>query len=261
MIVETFTTVATLNSALTQPNKFLAFRKVYVTMKRSVSNIDAVQQSRYSCCISKHRKTRHVSPESRRTSPPPSNSTSQLSHASPQQFALTKEALENTQQPVSDEHTPSIQHWIETCTAKSDPDMMATQPIPRSAPVTFTRGRRPSRHSARASRTPSPNKRPSLQPYRTENMYYAGVLIDDLIELLLEISRRVRHILEAESLQDVIGTMEHESQLATHVDEYLNQSRRNAKRLFARRRLEIQFVQSHMCFSAWRRQMPYIREA
>jgi hypothetical protein len=60
-------------------------------------------------------------------------------------------------------------------------------------------------------------------------MSYAGVLIDDLIELPQEIERRVRHILEAESLEDVIGTTEHESQLETHVKRFLNQSRHNAR--------------------------------
>jgi hypothetical protein len=60
-------------------------------------------------------------------------------------------------------------------------------------------------------------------------MSYAGVLIDDLIELPQEIERRVRHILEVESLDDVIGSTEHESQLATHVKRFLDQSRHNAR--------------------------------
>jgi hypothetical protein len=237
MIVETFITprVATLDGAVTQPNKLLAFRNIFPTMKRPVCNADAVQQSRYPGRISKCRKTRHVNPETRRTSPPPSNpskssnSTSQLLHASLQSFAHTEEALENTQQPVSDECAPSIQHWLKTCPADSDPDMMATPPTPRSASVSSSRGRHPSKRSARASRTPSPSKRPSPQTYRTQNMSYAGVLIDDLIELPQEIERRVRHILKAESLEDVIGTTKHESQLATHEKRFLDQSRHNAR--------------------------------
>ncbi|KAF2447372.1 hypothetical protein P171DRAFT_355325 [Karstenula rhodostoma CBS 690.94] len=201
-------------------------------MKRLVSNVNAVQQSRCPGRISKRRKTGHVNPETRRTSPPPSNpsnSTLQRSYVSSQPFALTEEALENTQQPVSDERAPSIQHWLETCPADSDPDMMPAPPTPRSASVSSSRGRRSSKHSARASRTPSPSKRTTPQTYRAQNMSYAGILIDDLIELPQEIERRVRHILEAETLEDVIGTTEHESQLAPHIKRFLDQSRHNAR--------------------------------
>jgi hypothetical protein len=53
-------------------------------------------------------------------------------------------------------------------------------------------------------------------------MLYAGVLIDDLIELLQEIEHSVRHILGVESLEDVMGTTEHESQLATYVKRFLD---------------------------------------
>ncbi|KAF9731218.1 hypothetical protein PMIN06_009845 [Paraphaeosphaeria minitans] len=206
-------------------------------MKRSVSCIDAVQQSRCSGRISKRRKTGHVNPEMRRTSPPPSNPsnpsnslnlTSQLSHASSKPFAITEEALKNTQQPVSDERAPSIQHWLENCPTDSDPDIMAP-PTPRSASVSSSRGRRSSKHSTRASRTPSPSKRTSPQTYRTQNMSYAGILIDDLIELPYDIERRVRHILEAETLEDVIGTTDYESQLAPHMKRFLDQSRHNAR--------------------------------
>ena len=237
MIVETFITpqVATLDGAVTQPNKPLAFCNIFPTMKRPVSNADAVQQSRYLGRMSKRGKTRHINPETLRTSPPPSNpskssnSTSQLSHASFQSFAHTEEALENTQQPVSDECAPSIPYWLKTCLSDSDPDKMAAPPTPRSASVSSSRGRRSSKHSARASRTPSPSKRPSPQTYRTQNMSYAGVLIDDLNELPQEIERKVRHILKAESLEDVIGTTEYESQLATHEKRFLDQSRHNSR--------------------------------
>ncbi|KAF1962128.1 hypothetical protein CC80DRAFT_154977 [Byssothecium circinans] len=201
-------------------------------MKRSVSNVDAVQQSQCPGRISKRRKTGHVNPETRRTSPPPldpSNPTSQLSHASSQSFALNEEALENIQQPVSDKRATSIQRWLENCPAESDPDMMAAPPTPRSTSVSSSRGRRPSKSPTRTSRTPSPSKRPSPQTYRTQNMSYTGVLIDDLIELPQEIERRVRHILKAECLEDVMGTTEHESQLATHVKRFLDQSRHNAR--------------------------------
>jgi hypothetical protein len=136
---------------------------------------------------------------------------------SSQLFALIEEALENIQQPVLVSRAPSIQHWLEIspALADSDPDMMAAPTTPRSASVSSSCGRRSSKHSARASRKPSPSKRPLPQTYRTQNMSYAGVYIDDLIELLPDIDRRVRHILEAESLEDVIGATEHESQLAT----------------------------------------------
>jgi len=60
-------------------------------------------------------------------------------------------------------------------------------------------------------------------------MSYAGILIDDLTGLPQEIERRVRHILEAGSLEDVFGRTEHESQLATHVKRFLDQSRHNAR--------------------------------
>jgi hypothetical protein len=60
-------------------------------------------------------------------------------------------------------------------------------------------------------------------------MSYAGVLIDDLTELPPEIERRVRYILNAESLEDSIGTMEHQSQLASHVKRFLNLSHQNAR--------------------------------
>jgi hypothetical protein len=204
-------------------------------MKRSTSNIDAAQQSRCAGSSSKRRKTQHDYPTTRRTSPPfsnPSNhstSTSQLSYVPLQSFATTEEALKHIQQPVTYECAPSIQHWLETCSSDSDRDMMAGPPTPRSASVSSRRGRRPSQRSVRASRTPSPSKRPSPQTYRTQNMSLAGVLIDDLIELPQEIENRVRHILEVESLEGTIGTMEHKTQLASHVKRFLNLSRQNAR--------------------------------
>jgi hypothetical protein len=204
-------------------------------MKRSISNIDAAQQSRCAGSISKRRKTQHVDPTPRRTPPPfsnPSNhssSTSQLSHAPLQPFVSREEVLRHIQQPVTNECAPSIQHWLETCPADCDPDLMAAPPTPRSASLSSRRGRRPSQQSVRASRTPSPSKRPSPQTYRTQNMSYAGVLIDDLIELPHEIEHRVRHILKAESLEDAIGTMEHQTQLASHVKRFLDLSRQNAR--------------------------------
>jgi hypothetical protein len=128
-------------------------------MKRSVSDVDAVQRSRCHRGM-KRRKTRHVNAETGCTSPPPSNpsnssnSASQLSHASLQPFILTEKALENTQQALPGEHAPSLQHWLENCPADSDHDMMAAPPTPRSASVSSSRGRRASKHSARASRNP-----------------------------------------------------------------------------------------------------------
>jgi hypothetical protein len=234
MNIEAFTTprVSTLDGVHTRTAKPLALGYIYVTMKRSVSNVEAVQQSPCHDGILKRRKTQHVNPEAGctcRFPSHPSNSTSQLSHASLQQFTVTEQALENTQQPVSDQRALSLQHWLENCPGDSDPDMMAAPPTPRSASVSYSRGRRPSKHSARASRTPSPSKRPSPQTYRTQNMSYAGILIDDLTELPQEIERRVRHILQVETLDDVHGTAEHESQLATHVKRYLDQSRHNAR--------------------------------
>jgi hypothetical protein len=60
-------------------------------------------------------------------------------------------------------------------------------------------------------------------------MSYAEVLIDDLMELPQEIEHSVRHILGVESLEDVMGITEHESQLATYVTRFLDQSRHNAR--------------------------------
>jgi hypothetical protein len=157
-------------------------------MKRSRSNFDTAQQPRRAGSIPKRRRTQHVDPRTCCTSPPftnpsnPSTSTSQLSHALSQSFASKKEALKHTQQPVTNERASWTQHWLETCSTNSDPDMMVAQPTPRGASVSSRRGRRLSKRSVRASRTPSPSKRPSPQTYRTQNMSYAGVLIDDLIE-------------------------------------------------------------------------------
>ncbi|KAF1828608.1 hypothetical protein BDW02DRAFT_603273 [Decorospora gaudefroyi] len=195
-------------------------------MKRSFFHVDAVQLSQCPGGISKRRKTRHVNPKTLRTSPPPSNlsrsstSTSQLSHTSSQLFAHTEEALENTQQPVSDERALSIQRWLETSAA-----MTAAPPTPRSASVSSSRGRRPSKHSARQSRTPSPSKRPSPQTYRTQNMSYAAVFIDDLTALPPEIECVTQTILEAESLEEVISVTEQD----LHVERYLKQSHDNAR--------------------------------
>jgi hypothetical protein len=60
-------------------------------------------------------------------------------------------------------------------------------------------------------------------------MSYAEVLIDDLMELPQEIEHRVRQILEAESLENSIGTMKHHLQLASHVKRFLDLSRQNAR--------------------------------
>jgi hypothetical protein len=198
-------------------------------MKRSISNTDAAQQSRCAGSISKRCKTQHVDHTTRRTSPPssnPSNHSTPTSHSPLQSFASTEEALKHTEQPVTNERAPSIRHWLETCSADNDPDMMAAPPTPRSASVSYRRGRRSYQRSVR---TPSPSKRPSPQTYRTQNMSYVGVVIDDLIELPQEIERRVRQILEAESLENSIGTMKHHLQLASHVKRFLDLSRQNAR--------------------------------
>ncbi|KAL5114648.1 hypothetical protein ACEQ8H_007493 [Pleosporales sp. CAS-2024a] len=60
-------------------------------------------------------------------------------------------------------------------------------------------------------------------------MSYAGVFIDGLIELPHHVERKVRDILEAESLEDIIGTTEDDSQQATYVKRFLDQSRYNAR--------------------------------
>ncbi|KAI1676338.1 hypothetical protein KJE20_14067 [Pyrenophora tritici-repentis] len=60
-------------------------------------------------------------------------------------------------------------------------------------------------------------------------MSYARVFIDDLIELPHDVERKVRYILEAESLEDIIGTTEDDSQQATYVKRFLDQSRYNAR--------------------------------
>ncbi|KAJ6284638.1 hypothetical protein J3E71DRAFT_266516 [Bipolaris maydis] len=97
-------------------------------------------------------------------------------------------------------------------------------PTPRSESVSSSRGRRSSKRSARASRTPSPSKRASPQTYRNQNMSYAGVFIDDLVELPHDVERKVRYILEAESLEDMIGTREDDSQQVAYVKRFLDQS-------------------------------------
>lgn len=199
-------------------------------MNHLISEVGAVQQSQCPVHISKRRKRRHVDPETRHTSPSYSapsnlsNPTSQLSVAPTRLSKHVTEALNNTNHFVSDERALLIQHWLKTCRV----DLMAP-PTPRSASVSSSRGRRSSKHSTRASRTPSPSKRISPQTYRTQNMSYAGVLIDDLDQLPQEIERRMQHILEAESLEDVIGITDHESQHATHVRRFLDQSRYNAR--------------------------------
>jgi hypothetical protein len=138
MIVGTLPTpqLATLNGSLTKYSKHLPLHNAFASMKRPIPNIDTAQQSRCVGSISRRRKTQHVDPTRRRTSPPfsnPSNhstSTSQLSHAPFQSFAYTEEAFKHTEQPVPNERAPSIQHWLETCSTDSDPDMMAAPPTP-----------------------------------------------------------------------------------------------------------------------------------
>ncbi|EUC39646.1 hypothetical protein COCMIDRAFT_41864 [Bipolaris oryzae ATCC 44560] len=202
-------------------------------MKHSISDVDTVQQSRCPNHISKRRKLRPVNSETRRTSllhSNPSNLSNPAlwsSHASSELFARTENAPKNTHQPVSDEpreKTASIAHWLISCEA----DTMAP-PTPRSGSVSSSCGRRSSKRSARASRTPSPSKRTSPQTYRNQNMSYAGVFIDDLIELPHDVERKVRYILEVESLEDTIGTTEDDSQQATYVKRFLDQSRYNAR--------------------------------
>ncbi|EUC39578.1 hypothetical protein COCMIDRAFT_41912 [Bipolaris oryzae ATCC 44560] len=202
-------------------------------MSHSISDSDTAQLSQCPSHLSKRRKLQPVNPETRRTSPPHShpsrlsNPALQSLHASPESFARTEDVLKNIHPPVSDEpdeKTASIAHWVINCEA----DTMAP-PTPRSGSVSSSRGRRSSKHSARASRTPSPSKRTSPQTYRNQNMSYAGVFIDDLNELPHDIECKVRYILGTESLDNVIGTIEDGSQQATYVKRFLDQSRYHAR--------------------------------
>ncbi|XP_014551483.1 hypothetical protein COCVIDRAFT_20276 [Bipolaris victoriae FI3] len=202
-------------------------------MKHFNSDVDAVQQSECPNHISKRRKLRLGNPRTRRTSPPHSNpsklpnSASQSSYTSSQPFIHAEETLKSTHQHVlvePDEKAASIAHWVIRCEA----DTMAP-PTPRSGSVSSSRGRRSSKRSARASRTPSPSKRTLPQTYRNQNMSYAGVFIDDLVELPHEVKCKVQYILELESLENANGITEDESQQAAYVKRYLDQSRSNAK--------------------------------
>lgn len=107
-------------------------------------------------------------------------------------------------------------------------DGMAS-PTPPSESVSSSHDSRSSRHSAYKSRTSRPSKRILPQTYRIQNISYAGIFIENLAELPPEIERRLRHILKAESLEDILGTAEHESQQATHVEKFLNESRYNVR--------------------------------
>lgn len=174
-------------------------------MKHSISNLNAMHESQCPQHISKRRKLRHVDSETRRTSPPHSD------------------ALKNTHQPVADEpdeKAASIVHWVMSCEADTMPP-----PTPQIGPLSSSRGRRSSKRSARASRTPSPSKRSSPQTYRRQNLSYAGVFIDDLIELPHDVERKVRYILE----EDINCVTENESQQADYVKRYLAQSRYHAR--------------------------------
>ena len=53
-------------------------------------------------------------------------------------------------------------------------------------------------------------------------MSYAGVFIDDLVELPHDVERKVRYILEVETLEGIIGTTKDDSQQATYVKRFLD---------------------------------------
>ncbi|KAL6150923.1 hypothetical protein ACJQWK_10611 [Exserohilum turcicum] len=132
--------------------------------------------------------------------------------------------FKNTHQPLPDERVSAITDWLMACQA----DGMAS-PTPPSESVSSSHDSRSSRHSAYKSRTSRPSKRILPQTYRIQNISYAGIFIENLAELPPEIERRLRHILKAESLEDILGTAEHESQQATHVEKFLNESRYNVR--------------------------------
>jgi hypothetical protein len=143
MIVGTLTTpqVATLDGALTKHDKHLPLHNAFVTMKRSISNIDAAQQSRCASSSSTRRKTQHVDPPRH------------VAHLRPfrTHHAIQPQRHSCHMQRYSPLHprrkrSSSTAAGDETCPADSDPDMMAAPPTTRSAgdrtqSATYTKSR------------------------------------------------------------------------------------------------------------------------
>lgn len=184
-------------------------------MKRSISDIET---SQLPFCSPEYRKKQCVDVGRCRSAsfPPPSNPSSQTS-------TLTTEALKHTFETSHVTHVSSIQHWVETCPAASDTDIMLP-PTPRSAPYDG-RGRR--RQRARESRTPSPSKRPSLQTYRMRNMYHANVFVDHLGHLPSAIDAEARRILAIDSWSHVVSV--DNVKLGALAASFQAQSQRNAR--------------------------------
>ncbi|KAF2786628.1 hypothetical protein K505DRAFT_368074 [Melanomma pulvis-pyrius CBS 109.77] len=68
-------------------------------------------------------------------------------------LVLDEEALPSTQKVAPEEPEPSLQHWVVSCAAVRDPEMMAAPPTPRSA-FFNDRGCRSAKHHARSHGSP-----------------------------------------------------------------------------------------------------------
>jgi hypothetical protein len=164
---------------------------VLLAMKRTRPGDDSLNCS---ASIAKRHKAHRANFRTFRASPP-SNSSSQTS-------ALTKEALESLQQSLR-KTTHSTKHETGSYLAVRYMERMPAPPTPRSA--SSHHSERP-RRSARsyAPRTPSPNKKPSPQTYRTRNLHHANVFIDKLSGLPPGVDEQVRQILGIDSWLDQI---------------------------------------------------------
>ncbi|RMZ73458.1 terminal deoxynucleotidyl transferase [Pyrenophora seminiperda CCB06] len=147
--------------------------------------------------------------------------------------SLPEAARVNTQQPVPDECTSTIQHWLDTCESHLNSDTMDPPPTPQRVRMSSSRVRRASTRSDStrsecASRTPSPSKRFTPQTYRMIAMQKAKLCIDGLSVLPETIQHKVQQILGVSSLDQVMGTPAHDSLMTTHMQTYLDDSRQLA---------------------------------
>lgn len=198
-------------------------------MKRSISDVVGSWQLQYPRLVPKRPKRQDVQSSVPHTYPPLSETSHRSQASSSQSPALTEEALNQSQQQSAEEPLFSIQHWLKDYSADCYFDGMPAPPTPRSAYST-NRGRQiVKRHMRASSRTPSPNKKPSPQTYRTQNMSLAGIVVDNLGELPQDIQRGVLDILDIESLENTMSPLGDQMELAAHVTRFLDKSRHSAK--------------------------------
>ncbi|KAF2085053.1 hypothetical protein K490DRAFT_47630 [Saccharata proteae CBS 121410] len=162
-------------------------------------------------CSVSHAKRLRLNDSSPRPLPSQSRPPSQLPR-------LTEATLAYLQQSLRGHNTKD-------CKAVSCLEDMDAPPTPRSGPTYRGRSRRHAR--SHGSRTPSPNKKPSPQTYRTRNLHHANVRIDALSDLPPAIDAQVRQILGFETWQDRIGSPA-EPPFENAAAHYLAESRRNA---------------------------------